>query len=219
MRGPKKQFNKAIQNNPRTTPLIRASLPSWGAGLCIENPPAPKVPRRDSLGANNPLFTLQLQLGAAMFARDRLPKVDSPLWLLSLHIGTTSCQCTVSIRRGRNIGSAGSTLASKAPTSAHLAPASVKEVRATKFSMLNSTCVQTCPSCAMLGPSWAQVGPKLEPTGPSLAQVTPKLGPSGLLNRSIWGPCQVLIIVTKPLMKNMAIGWLGALVRVTNLKF
>ena len=51
----------------------------------------------------------------------------------------------------------------------------------TKLHMLGPTCLQTCPSCAMLDLSWAQVGPKIEPTVSSSAQVTPKLGPSGLL--------------------------------------
>ena len=43
----------------------------------------------------------------------------------------------------------------------------------TKLRMLCPTCVQTCPSYAMLDPSSAQVGPKLEPTDASSAQVSP----------------------------------------------
>ena len=39
--------------------------------------------------------------------------------------------------------------------------------------MLSPSCVQTCPSCAMLDPSWAQVG-----SWSQLARVRRKLGPS-----------------------------------------
>ena len=47
----------------------------------------------------------------------------------------------------------------------------------TKLRMQRPTCIQTCPSCAMLAPSWAQAGSKLQATGRSSAQVKPKLGP------------------------------------------
>ena len=154
----------------------------------IYNPPAPKVPRRDSLGVE---ATGQIcQTGPASagggghFRQSRPPK--SARDVSNLHI----------LQMGAKSGQPGPKLDL---TRANFAD-SMRHAENLHFychfqrflALIGVRARPCCPHWACLGPNlaskraqaepcWAPVGLKLEPTGPSSAQVTPNLDPSGLL--------------------------------------
>ena len=152
----------------------------------FKNPPAPKVRRWDSLGAdpidsNNPLFTGTASAG-------------------SLHTGTTASTVTVSIRHGRNMGS---TWGQLWPTRPQLGPDNLGPVGNSKlaFSRVVSTFFWSFfgidyASCWAMFPMlclhWAQLGAKLSPKGPKLrhflhlGSIWIDLGPTSAQIAQLW---------------------------------
>ena len=109
-----------------------------------ENPPVPKVPRRDSLGAdpidsNNPLFTGAPSAGGAMFARNRPGRQKSVPWI---------CTFCISAQHRPNAPFRSDMAATSGPASP-------------LGSNFGPTWLEDDAAWPQLGPTWEQLRPKL----------------------------------------------------------